>query len=115
MTRTARAFIGAGALVMALGVALGAYAAHAAAGAKHPDAARLLNTAVQYQLIHGVGVIAIGLLCLREGSRWLVASGSLLLAGVVLFCGSLWALALAGGLCFIAGWLALSADTLRQR
>jgi uncharacterized membrane protein YgdD (TMEM256/DUF423 family) len=111
--------------VMALGVALGAYAAHAAAGAAHPDAARLLQTAVQYQLIHGLGLVAIGVVARWGGSAWLAAAGGLLLAGIVLFCGSLWFLALTtrslgpaaplGGLAFIAGWLALTVHALRRQ
>lgn len=103
---------------MASGVALGAYAAHAAQGAAHPEAARLLQTAVQYQLIHGIGILVVGLVARWGSSPWLAASGALLLSGVVLFCGSLWVLALTahslgpaaplGGLAFIAGWLALA-------
>ena len=103
---------------MALGVALGAYAAHAAKGAAHPEAARLLQTGVQYQLIHGLGVIAVGVLARSASSRWLAAAGGLLLAGIVLFCGSLWVLALTahslgpvaplGGIAMILGWVALA-------
>ncbi len=113
-----RFFLIAGALVMALGVALGAYAAHASRSAVHPDAARLLQTAVQYQLIHGLGLIAVGLLARSARSRWLTAAGGLLLAGIVLFSGSLWVLALSlhslgpvaplGGMAMIGGWIALA-------
>jgi uncharacterized membrane protein YgdD (TMEM256/DUF423 family) len=113
-----RFFLVSGALVMALGVALGAYSAHAAKDAVHPEAARLLQTAAQYQLIHGIGVLIVGLVARGGASRWLAAAGGLLLAGVVLFCGSLWILALGnqslgpaaplGGLAFIGGWLALA-------
>jgi uncharacterized membrane protein YgdD (TMEM256/DUF423 family) len=113
-----RLFVVSGALVMALGVALGAYAAHASRGAAHPEAARLLQTAVQYQLIHGIGILAVGLVARWGTSAWLAASGVLLLAGVALFCGSLWVLALTaqslgpaaplGGLALIAGWLTLA-------
>lgn len=120
-----RFFVVAGSIVMAAGVAAGAYAAHAAKGAAHPEAARLLQTAVQYHLVHGLGIIAVGFAAREGASRLLVAAGCLLLAGIVLFCGSLWALALAnaslgpaaplGGLCFIAGWLALAAGALRGR
>ena len=110
---------------MALGVALGAYSAHAARDAAHPEAARLLQTAVQYQLIHGIGILVVGLLARREASRWLAAAGGLLLAGVVLFCGSLWFLALTtrslgpvaplGGIAFIAGWIALGLHVLARK
>jgi uncharacterized membrane protein YgdD (TMEM256/DUF423 family) len=120
-----RFFVVCGALVMALGVALGACAAHAAKGAAHPEAARLLQAAMQYQLIHGIGILVVGLVARSGSSRWLAAAGGLLLGGVVLFCGSLWVLALAaqslgaaaplGGLAFIAGWLALACHALRMR
>ena len=120
-----RFFLACGALVMASGVALGAYAAHAAKGAAHPEAARFLQTAVQYQLVHGLGILAVGALARWAASAWLAAAGGLLLAGVALFCGSLWVLALTshslgpvaplGGLAFIAGWLALAVHALRIR
>jgi len=121
----ARFFLVAGAVVMALGVALGAYAAHASKGAAHPEAARLLQTAVLYQLVHGIGLIATGLLATQRTSRWLAAAGSLFVAGIALFCGSLWALALSGassgpfapvgGTAFIAGWIALAIHAWRLR
>ena len=120
-----RFFLACGALLMASGIALGAYAAHAAKGAAHPEAARLLQTAVQYQLIHGIGVLIVGLVARWGSSAWLVASGALLLSGVILFCGSLWVLALTahslgpaaplGGLAFISGWLALAIHAARIR
>ena len=118
----ARFFLVAGALVMASGIALGAYAAHAAKGAAHPEAARLLQTAVQYQLVHGLGLLAVGIVAKWGGSTWLAAAGALMLAGVLCFCGSLWMLALTarslgpvaplGGLAFIAAWLAFGMHAL---
>jgi uncharacterized membrane protein YgdD (TMEM256/DUF423 family) len=117
MATLTRLILLAGSLAMALGVAAGAYASHAAKGASHPDAARLLQTAVLYMLVHGLGIIAAGILARPVASPWLVASAALHLAGIVLFCGSLWMLAMSGrslgvapigGLCFIAGWLALA-------
>lgn len=121
----ARIFLVLGAIVMAVGVALGAYAAHAAKGAAHPEAARLLQTAVQYQLIHGIGIVAVGILARWEASKWLLAAGTLLFAGVALFCGSLWILALTthaagpgaplGGFALIAGWIALAVHGLSPR
>lgn len=114
----ARILLVAGALVMALAVALGAYAAHAAKGAVHPEAARLLQTAVLYQLVHGIGVLMAGVLARFGSSKWLATAGALHALGIVLFCGSLWVLALAGqslgvaapigGLALIAGWIALA-------
>ena len=124
MTAAARLLLASGAIAMALGVALGAFSAHASKGAAHPDAARLMQTAVLYQLVHGCGLLILGALARPAASPWLVASGALLLAGIVFFCGSLWYLAMtgkslgilapAGGLAFIAGWIALALFVLLQ-
>jgi uncharacterized membrane protein YgdD (TMEM256/DUF423 family) len=115
----------AGALVMALGVALGAISAHSAKTAVHPEAARLLQTAVQYQLIHGLGIVAAGILARGAPSKLLVAAGGLHLLGVAAFCGSMYVLAFIGvslgpaaplgGMAFIAGWLALAGYAMRAR
>ena len=119
----AKAFLFLGALAMALGVAAGAFSAHAAKGAVHPEAARLLQTAVLYHLVNGLGIVAVAIVARGGTSPWLAASGVLLAAGLVLFCGALWILALTGrsmgpmaptgGLAFIAGWIALAIHALR--
>jgi uncharacterized membrane protein YgdD (TMEM256/DUF423 family) len=118
----ARGFVAAGALVLAAGVALGAIASHAAGRAPHPDAARLLQTAVLYQLVHGLGVVLAGVLARFGATRWLALSGAAFLAGVALFCGSLYWLAFTGtsagvaaplgGSSFIAGWVLLAVHAL---
>lgn len=120
-----RGFLLLGALVMALGVALGAYAAHAAKGAAHPEAARLLQTAILYQLVHGLALVAVALVARAGSSPWLVASGALFALGIALFCGTLWYLAMTGrspgplapigGMSFILGWLALAIHALISR
>jgi uncharacterized membrane protein YgdD (TMEM256/DUF423 family) len=114
--------LGSGAIAMALGVILGALSAHAAKGAAHADAARLMQTAVLYMLVHGVGLLILGTLARPAASPWLLVSGLLLLAGMVLFCGSLWYLAATGrslgpiapvgGIAFIAGWIVLAVFVL---
>ena len=121
-----RIILATGGMVMAAGVALGAYAAHAAKDAVHPEAARLLQTAVQYHLVHGLGILAVGLAARGSAAaaRYAMA-GALLFAGIVLFCGSLWYLALTGhslgpaapvgGLAFIAGWIVFAACVLLRR
>lgn len=116
---TVRILLASGALILALAVAMGAVSSHAARSAAHPEAARLLQTAVQYQLAHGLGILVVAVLARGAGSAWLTASGVLLLAGIVFFCGSLYYLAYTGrslgfvaplgGMCFIVGWLALAA------
>ena len=120
----AKAFLVVGALVMALGVAAGAFSAHAAKGAVHPEAARLLQAAVLYHLVNGLGIVAVALVARGGTSAWLTASGVLLAVGIVLFCGALWVLAMsgrllgpvapAGGMAFIAGWICLAIHALRS-
>ena len=110
---------------MALGVALGAYAAHATKGAAHPDAARLLQAAVIYHLAHGLALVIEATLAQIRSSRWLLAAYALHATGLVLFCGGLWVLAMTGtslgvvvptgGLAFIAGWIALAVHALRRQ
>jgi len=118
-----RTLVGGGALLLAIAVALGAWSAHAAKGAPHPEAARLLQTAVLYQFVHAIGIVFAGVLARNAVSPWLVGAAALHLAGIVLFCGSLWVLALTtkslgptapmGGMAFIAGWLALAVHAFR--
>ncbi len=123
MTPVARFLLASGALALAIAVAAGAYAAHAVRAAPHPDARHLLETATLYMLVHGLGILAAGILARAAASGWLLAAGSLHLAGIVLFCGSLWVLALTGrslgvapfgGIAFILGWLCLAAYALRE-
>jgi len=120
-----RALLFAGALVMALAVAAGAASLHAAKSAVHPEAARLLQTAVLYQLVHGLAIVIEGALARTAPSKVLAAAGILHLAGVVAFSGSLYVLAFTGvslgavgptgGAAFIAGWIALAVYALRGR
>ncbi len=100
----------AGAVLAGSGVALGAFGAHALDGVLTPARAATYDTAVLYQLLHGVALVALGL-----HRRALGAAGPLLLAGTLLFCGSLYALvaldvgafgavAPFGGAALIGGW-----------
>jgi uncharacterized membrane protein YgdD (TMEM256/DUF423 family) len=81
------------------------------------------HTAVQYHAWHALGLLAVGFLA---PSVWSKAAGGLLLAGIVLFSGSLYALALgapralgavapAGGLAFMLGWLAFATAVICAR
>ena len=83
------------------------------------------NTGVQYHLWHALGMMLVGLsAAIVPDGPWLRASGLLLLAGVALFSGSLYALALGapkwlgavtplGGTAFILGWLAFAVAAVR--
>jgi len=115
-------------LNMALAVGLGAFGAHALrARADQLPLERGLavwETAVQYHLIHGLALLGVGLVLHFIDSSWLRWSGGLMVAGLLLFCGSLYLMTLTGwrllgpltplgGLCFIAAWLALTIAALR--
>jgi uncharacterized membrane protein YgdD (TMEM256/DUF423 family) len=118
----ARLFVVAGALVLAVAVAMGAIASHAAGRAPHPDAARLLQIAVLYQLVHGIALVLAGVLARLGSTRWLLAAGSAFLLGLAMFCGSLYWLAFTGtsagvaaplgGSSFIAGWVFVAVHAL---
>lgn len=100
-----------------LAVALGAFGAH---GLKHiatESALQTWNTAAQYHFYHALALLVIGIL-VKDYPRAII-SGRLMLAGIVLFSGSLYALALSqikilgaitplGGVCFLLGWLWLA-------
>ncbi|QJD59593.1 DUF423 domain-containing protein [Pseudomonas sp. gcc21] len=107
------------------GVALGAFAAHGLRG-KLPD--NLLNafqTGVQYQLWHTAALFGIALLLLRWPDVALFkTSGALFALGILLFSGSLYAMAFTGlgklgiitpigGVLFLLAWLCLGAGVWR--
>lgn len=107
-----------GSLLAAVGVALGAFGAHALRGRLDPALLATWQTAVQYHLAHALGILLIALLIPKLGmhATW---SGWLMVAGIFLFSGSLYLLAITGvrwlgavtplgGLAFIAGWLLLA-------
>ena len=116
-----RGFAAAGAVLAGCGVALAAYAAHGAEGA---DAARLAQAALQWQL-HGVALVALDVAARPGGraGRLRSLACSALLAGMLLFGGSLLlavligastALAPLGGLLLMLGW-GLAAASLLHR
>jgi uncharacterized membrane protein YgdD (TMEM256/DUF423 family) len=108
-------------LLMAAAVALGALGAHALAARLAPDALAIWRTAVTYHAWHALALLAIGVLQrLTPAPRGVALAATLLVAGIVLFSGSLYLLALgaprgwgyltpAGGVALIAGWLVLAA------
>lgn len=102
----------------ALGVAAGAFGAHALRDRLGPELVQTWETAVIYQMIHSVALfaLAVGVIGRVPGSGWLDGAGWSWVAGIVLFCGSLYLLALGGprvlgpvtpfgGAAFILGWL----------
>jgi len=116
------AILAAGALG-ALGVACGAFGAHALKGLLDGPHMALWQTASLYHLLHAVALASAGALIRAapgRGGPWPGVCVSALTLGVLLFAGSLYALALGapkvwgvvtpvGGICLMAGWLALAA------
>jgi uncharacterized membrane protein YgdD (TMEM256/DUF423 family) len=104
---------------MFVAVACGAFGAHALRGRLDPEMTGVWQTAVQYHVWHALALMGVGLLLLqRPAAAGLRAAAWLFAAGIVLFSGSLYALALTGtrgvgaitpfgGVAFLAGWAAL--------
>lgn len=91
-----RSLVIAGALCLLVAVGAGAFGAHALKRILSADMLQIWQTAVLYQLIHGLGMLIIAALAMRFGSPLLSWAGSLMFAGVVLFSGTLYVLALSG-------------------
>lgn len=115
-----RALLVLGALSAFSAVGLGAFGAHALRSRLTPERTATFETGVRYQLVHALGLFVV--VFLRTIGPDAVAesvAGVLFVAGIVLFSGSLYVLALTGirrwgivtpfgGLCFLLGWLALA-------
>ena len=108
-----------GSVLMASGVLLGAFAAHGLKDVLDAAQMELFKTGIFYQLINALGLILIGTLSLQSPSRSkLFPSGAFLTAGIILFSGSLYLMAVqgmtglalvtpVGGICLVAGWIFL--------
>lgn len=119
-------FLGIAALFGAIGVAAGAFGAHALANLIPADRLDTFETAVRYQMYHVIALIAVAWALTRWSgqSGLLTLSGWLFFAGILLFSGSLYILSLSGvrwlgaitpfgGVAFVAGWLLLAYAVFR--
>ena len=115
----ARSILLAAALTGAVAVVLGAFGAHALRNSLDERALATWHTAVDYQFWHALALLATSLWMRAASSRALRVASLAFCAGIVLFCGSLYLLALGaprgfgavtpfGGVALIAGWLALA-------
>lgn len=114
-----------GAVLGMVGVILGAFGAHAMRARLSPELLDVWQTAVQYQLWHVLAVLAIAALGAQlPGTRLLAVAGWTMVAGVVVFSGSLYLLAATGmrgvgavtpvgGALLVAGWALLAWALLR--
>jgi len=118
----ARRCIAAGALLMLLGVMLGAFGAHALQGQLSARQLASYQTGVQYQLLHALGLLLLGVVVQLAGERLRLRwAARLMLAGIVLFSGSIYLMAAGlprtlglvtplGGVSFMVAWALLAWD-----
>jgi uncharacterized membrane protein YgdD (TMEM256/DUF423 family) len=110
-------WIAAAAVLGTTAVVAGAFGAHGLQSRLSPDQLRAWNTAAEYQLIHSVVLLALGLFHAATG-RSVGLPAVLFAVGILLFSGSIYALVLTpqrwlgpvtplGGLCLIGAWLCL--------
>ena len=103
-----------GALLTGTAVALGAFGAHALKASLSAEMLAIFETGVRYQMYHGLGLLALGALPTFQAPEARRATG-LLLAGTLVFSGSLYLLSLSsqkwlgavtpvGGVLLLAGW-----------
>ena len=109
-----------GALNLALAVALGAFGAHGLKARVTAEQLAWWHTGVNYHFIHALGILAIGMLITSQPAlSGLRSSGLVMLFGIVVFCGTLYAMTLGaprwfgaitpiGGTAIIAAWLMLA-------
>src|SRR5215217_241203 len=108
-----------GALMGFVGVGLGAFGAHGLRGRLSPEMLAVFETGVRYQMYHALALLATAALMTRADGRAVLVAGWSFTAGILIFSGSLYALALTGvttlgavtplgGLAFLIGWIALA-------
>lgn len=108
-----------GALMGFVGVGLGAFGAHGLRARLSPDMLAVFETGVRYQMYHALALLAVAAVMSRGDGRAVVVAGWSFITGILIFSGSLYALALTGvttlgaitpigGLAFLVGWVALA-------
>lgn len=125
-----KGFLKTAALLGALSVMFGAFAAHSLKQIFTPDVLQIFETAVRYQFYHVFALLAAAILYKEFPGRFMKWAGLLFITGIVLFSGSLYLLCYVkysalplnwvgavtplGGAAFIAGWVILFAAILRR-
>ncbi len=119
-----RTFLLLGSVFGFFGVALGAFGAHGLKKILTPEMLLIFETGVRYQVYHTFAILIVALLV--EKYPTLKYSGRLFGAGIILFSGSLYILAVTGitmfgavtplgGICFLAGWIVLGVTVLKKQ
>ena len=119
-----KGFLKTGIIIAALSVVLGAFAAHSLKNVVSDYALGIFETAVRYQFYHAFALLIVGILFKEFTGNQVKWAGKFFIAGIILFSGSLYFLAIIkgavqpgfkwvgaitpfGGLCFILGWIFL--------
>lgn len=114
-----RLFFVLGSAAALLAVAAGAFGAHLLKQRLDTALFEIFEVGARYHMYHALALLATAWACKRWPGPWSIAAGWCFVAGLVIFCGSLYALSLTGvrtlgaitplgGLAFMAGWLCLS-------
>jgi uncharacterized membrane protein YgdD (TMEM256/DUF423 family) len=114
-----KTFVFVAAVMGTVGVGLGAFGAHGLRGRLSPEMLAVFETGVRYHMYHALALMAVAALMPRFDGRAIVIAGWSFTAGIVLFSGSLYALALTGvttlgavtplgGVAFLVGWICLA-------
>ncbi len=124
-------FVRYAAILGALSVILGAFGAHGLKKLVSPEAVATFETGVRYQFYHTFALLSLGFLYRRMPGKLMEWSARFFLSGIVLFSGSLYVLTFLeatdkvglkgigaitplGGLCFIAGWICLFMQSMKN-
>ncbi len=119
-----RTYLKIGAIMGAISVLLGAFAAHTLKQYLSPDVLSTFQTGVTYQFYHSLALLITGVLHKRYPNDWILWAGRFFVVGTILFSGSLYLLALLksvkdiglggfglltpfGGLLLVCGWIGL--------
>ena len=122
-----KTFVIIGAIFMFLGVSAGAFGAHGLESyfVDHPQLEATYETAVQYQLIHGLALFAIAWAATQWPGALITWAGYFMVLGILIFSGSLYLLVLTdtgwfgaitpvGGVALLSGWAILAVAAWRS-
>jgi uncharacterized membrane protein YgdD (TMEM256/DUF423 family) len=109
---------------MFIGVALGAFGAHALKARLSPDMLTVFETGVRYHFYHALALFAVAWLSKSHPDAWTTFAGGAFTFGILVFSGSLYVLSVSGvrgwgaitpigGVAFLLGWLALAVAAFR--
>lgn len=125
-----KTFVFLGAINAFVSIGCGAFGAHALAERLTPHLLDIWRTGAQYHLAHALALVLVALVSERLtgtfSDRLVNATGWLFVTGIVVFCGSLYLLAVTdwrwlgaitplGGLCFLSGWALFALAAVRSK